>query len=152
MKEEKFAEVWKGTLWDAPVALVKPTSFMNKSGLALQSLTIPPIPSHMWLVHDDIDLPLGTLRIVQNRGSAGHKGVQSVIDMLGTKNFVRFRVGIRPQDMPQRRSKALMQKFVVGRYTPHEKNAFIVGIGRCVEAIHFALENDVEKAMAKYNT
>src|SRR3989338_8425272 len=78
-KKEKLAEVWEGTLENIPVILAKPTTFMNNSGTAVQRLTsIFYLPtSRIWLVHDDIDLPLGTLRIVQNRGAAGPKGLDN---------------------------------------------------------------------------
>ena len=153
-KKEKLAEVWEGTLENIPVILAKPTTFMNKSGTAVQILTsnfqLP--TSHVWLVHDDIDLPLGTLRIVQNRGAAGHKGVQSAIDALGTKNFVRFRVGVRPPDMPEKRSQKLMNSFVTKPYTPAEKKMFEESVAGCAEACIFALQNNIEKTMTKYNS
>lgn len=172
-KEEKLATVWEGTLEDTSVILAKPKTFMNNSGVAVHSLaksyklkapdlhrestsdsksqSFRAISSSVWLVHDDVDLPLGTLRIVKNRGSAGHKGVQSVIQELGTKNFVRIRVGIRPEGMRERRSKALMNRFVIGRYTPAQHDLFIQELARCREAARYALQNGVEKAMTLYN-
>jgi len=153
-KEEKLATVWRGTLEDVPVILAKPKTFMNRSGEAVKFLTTHyplPITHSLWLVHDDIDLPLGALRIAQNRGAAGHKGVASVIQTLRTKNFVRFRVGIRPPHMPEKRPQALMNKFVIGRYTSVEHDLYIQALSRCVEAVRYSLQNGVEKATTLYN-
>lgn len=63
------------------------------------------------VVHDDIDLPLGAIKMVKNHGSAGHKGVQSIIEALGTKDFIRVRLGIKPQIKPQETDRFVLQKF-----------------------------------------
>ena len=82
------------------VVLAKPQTFMNNSGKAVKSL-LPKLglgilkPS-LVIIHDDIDIPLGKIKISENRGSAGHRGVDSIIQTLGTKNFTRIRIGIRP--------------------------------------------------------
>ena len=83
----------EGILNQVKVVLAKPQTFMNTSGLAIKSLL--PKPS-LVVVHDDIDIPLGKVKISENRGSAGHKGVDSIIQTLGTKNFTRVRIGIQP--------------------------------------------------------
>jgi|SRR5690606_15604355 len=86
---------------DKSLVLVKPHTYMNKSGLATQyalkrfEVTIP----DLLVVHDEYDLPLGEWRIQDNRGPAGHNGVKSIIDALGTKDFRRLRIGVRPTDI-----------------------------------------------------
>lgn len=82
------------------VLLVKPETFMNKSGEAVAALAnYFRIPTEQILVaYDDVDLGLGTVRLSENRGSGGHRGLQSVIDRLGTKQFARLRIGISPTD------------------------------------------------------
>src|SRR3989338_1466699 len=94
-----------------PVLLAKPQTFMNNSGKAVKSLIaklglakaglakagLAKAKPSLVVVHDDIDLPLGTVKVSSNRGSAGHKGVESIIQTLGSKNFVRIRVGIQPE-------------------------------------------------------
>lgn len=91
-----------------PLVLAKPQTFMNNSGKAVKSLTtsykLPFDPelriegqaTNLVVVHDDIDIPLGKVKISENRGSAGHKGIESIIQALGTKNFTRVRIGIQP--------------------------------------------------------
>lgn len=147
------------------VILAKPMTFMNSSGDSVKKLAtsyrvLPKLhakedklkaKSSLWLIHDDVDLELGQLKIVKNRGSAGHKGVLSVIQKLGTKDFVRFRIGIRPKHLPQKRSKSLMNKFVVGKFTNAQNKIFRESISKCKDAIVFALENGIEKAMGVYN-
>lgn len=84
------------------VALAKPQTLMNNSGKAVASLTKLSFPKlnlvkELVVVHDDIDIPLGQVKISQGKGSAGHKGIESIIQSLGTKNFTRVRIGIQPQ-------------------------------------------------------
>lgn len=136
---------------NAKVIMVKPDIFMNESGKAVKKLISNfQIPiSNLWVVHDDIDLKLGDLRIIQNRDSAGHKGVASIIKELGTKNFFRFRLGINP-NMTKRAYKDL-DEFVVEKFLPAEKKIIKNLIEKTKEAIIFALENGVPKAMNIYN-
>lgn len=83
---------------DKDIILLKPNTFMNNSGKAVQELlTYYKIPvSNLIVIHDDIDLLFGDIRISKNSSSAGHKGVQSIIDELKTKDFTRIRIGIKP--------------------------------------------------------
>jgi peptidyl-tRNA hydrolase, PTH1 family len=97
--------VSEGVLNQVRVILMKPQTFMNNSGKAVASLVslrflklseTKELAKELVVVHDDIDIPLGKIRISQGRGSAGHKGVESIIQSLGTKNFARIRIGIQP--------------------------------------------------------
>jgi len=83
---------------DKDVILLKPDTFMNNSGKAVQEcLAYYKIPSsNLIVIHDDIDLLFGDIRVSKNSSSAGHKGVQSIIDELKTKDFIRVRIGIKP--------------------------------------------------------
>jgi PTH1 family peptidyl-tRNA hydrolase len=78
-----------------PVILSKPQTFMNLSGLSVQSMVsaFGIDASHLIVIHDDMDLPVAGVRIRTKGGSGGHKGVQSVIDHLGTDDFIRIRIG-----------------------------------------------------------
>lgn len=86
--------VSEGIVSKTKVLLAKPQTFMNNSGKAVKSFT--QAKPTLIIVHDDIDIPLGNIKISENRGSAGHKGIDSIIQALGTKNFTRIRIGIRP--------------------------------------------------------
>lgn len=94
--------------------VVKPQTFMNQSGKAVKALIKfnKTNPENLWIIHDDIDLPLGKIRISKGRGSGGHKGVQSIINELGTKDFWRLRIGVSPKSgKPQNVEKFVLQNF-----------------------------------------
>lgn len=133
------------------VILAKPKTFMNKSGKAVKNLlkTYHLKPNGLIIIHDDIDLPLGKIRIAKNRGAAGHKGVKSIIKELRTKNFIRFRVGIKPKSCILN-SKSL-DKFVLQKFNKEEKKVIDEVIKKTTEAIEMVLKEGVEKAMNKFN-
>lgn len=137
------------------IILAKPQTFMNDSGSAVKSLVTRYsllVTESLWLIHDDVDLELGQLKIVRNRGSAGHKGVEDIMRKLRTKDFVRFRIGIRPKRVPQKRSKSLMNTFVVSQFTKQEQRLFAQIVHRSKEAVLLALAEGTEKAANKYNS
>jgi PTH1 family peptidyl-tRNA hydrolase len=82
------------------VVLAKPETFMNLSGLAVRELIskLEIVPeTDLIVIQDELDLPFGILRVHRNRSSAGHNGIESIIDSLGTKDFVRIRIGVAPE-------------------------------------------------------
>jgi peptidyl-tRNA hydrolase, PTH1 family len=85
------------------VVLAKPETYMNLSGLAVgelvERLEIRP-EADLVVIQDELDFPLGTLRIQRARSSAGHNGIESIIDALGTKDFLRIRIGVAPEHKP----------------------------------------------------
>lgn len=85
----------EGILDQVKVVLAKPQTFMNNSGKAVKSL-LGKTKSDLVVIHDDIDIPLGKVKVSRGSGSAGHKGVDSIIQALGTKDFTRIRIGILP--------------------------------------------------------
>ena len=94
------------------IVLVKPQTFMNESGKAVKALLKNTMKTVLVVIHDDIDLPLGKIRISKNRGAAGHKGVESIIKEIGTKDFTRFRIGIQSKtEKPKNVEKYVLQKF-----------------------------------------
>lgn len=133
------------------IILAKPDTFMNESGKFVKNLIKKhelPI-THLWVIHDEMDLKLGDLKIVQNRGAAGHKGVSSIIKELGAKNFTRFRMGINP-DLTKRVYKDL-DEFVVEKFSPDEEKIIKELIEKTKRAVLSALEDGVNKAMSVYN-
>jgi len=117
------------------IILAKPQTFMNNSGLAVKALVnyykIP--DKEILIIHDDIDLPLGKIKIQKSRGAAGHKGVQSIIDQLDTKDFIRMRVGIFSKDCLD------TEKFVLEKFTLEEEKTIQETIKRAVQMIMTAL-------------
>ncbi len=95
--EKKFnAEISKGKLDKQEIILMKPQTFVNLSGQAILSILhfYKVLPENILVIHDDLDLPIGTFRLAEDSRSAGHNGVQNIIDILGTKTFKRMRLGI----------------------------------------------------------
>ena len=131
------------------IILAKPKTFMNNSGQPAKKLTtyysLPFI--NLIIVHDDIDLPLGKIRISKKRGSAGHKGVESIIKELGTKNFVRLRVGIKNQELRIKN----MEKFVLKNFTKEGEKILEKITKKGCSALKIILSKGLEKAMNEFN-
>ena len=131
------ALVAKGEINKKRVLLAKPLTYMNNSGIAVKALLdfYKLKPENLIVIHDDKDIPLGETRVQTNRGPAGHNGVKSIIEHLGTQNFTRIRVGIglsSPPARPVRRSLSEggggvrgggsdTASFVLGKFTAEEK-------------------------------
>jgi len=90
--------------------LAKPQTYMNNSGQSVSSLTRFYKTKELIIIHDDIDLPLGKTRISKNKGSAGHKGAESIIKELGSQDFTRTRIGICPKQKPKNVEKYVLKK------------------------------------------
>ena len=118
------------------IILVQPTTFMNESGRAVKKITknYKLKTENLIVVHDDIDLPLGEFKIQKNRGSAGHKGVQSIIDSLGTKDFTRIRIGIKPEQYY--RPFRSTEKFVLEKFTKDEEEILKEVTPKVIEEIN----------------
>jgi PTH1 family peptidyl-tRNA hydrolase len=130
--------------------LVLPQTYMNLSGEAvarvLRDLDLP--PQRLWVVHDELDLPLCRMRIRRGGSGAGHNGVLSLISALGTADFVRFRVGI---GKPARKGSPAGRSYVLGRFTKVEAAALPGIVDGVADALELALEAGVARAMDKFN-
>jgi len=131
------------------VTLAKPKTFMNLSGKVVKKLieNCKLEIRNLIVIHDDLDLPLGKIRIVKNRGAAGHKGVESIIKELKTKNFVRLRIGIQPKTGKPRNP----EKFVLQKFNKNEEGLVKEAIKKTAEAIEFSLKVGLAKTMSRYN-
>ncbi len=141
---------------DPETILVKPQTFMNASGFSVHSIfqSYDLSICDIWVIHDEVDLPLGKMKIRVGGGTAGHHGVESVIKQLGTDQFLRFRLGIgRPikGEMPGLRSKSSVEDYVLREFDKGEKGKAKEVIKRTVRAIGVALEKGIEKAMNQFN-
>lgn len=129
--DKKFnAEVVKTRLGGKPVVLAKPHTFVNKSGEAVRKLKLfyKTKPADIVVVHDDLDIEFGNFKLSFGKDSAGHRGVQSIIDALKTNKFWRLRIGTANRKLSTaRRQSTLKQKkeavgdFVLSRFTPTEQ-------------------------------
>jgi len=131
------------------ILLVKPQTFMNESGKVIKQiiLNFKFQISNLIVVHDDIDLPIGKIKISKDSGSGGHKGVDSIINALGKKDFIRFRIGICPQNG----KPAKIEQFVIKKFTGDEKIIIEESIQESADALSFFIENDLEKTMNQFN-
>lgn len=121
-KEDKKrkALVSTGSLSEKKAMLLLPQTFMNKSGGSLKDLiTSKKKAETLVVVHDDLDLPLGVLKMSFNRGSGGHKGVESIIRAIKTEGFIRLRVGISPANSKGQAKKPIGEK-IVGDFILHK--------------------------------
>jgi len=129
--------------------LVKPQTFMNKSGFAVKALVnfYKLTPANVWVIHDDIDLPLGKIKIREKGSSAGHNGVQSIIGELGSDEFVRFRLGIGRAG----EGRGSVISFVLSRFRQNEAGTFKHLIKHGTEAVQLAINKGIAGAMNRFN-
>jgi PTH1 family peptidyl-tRNA hydrolase len=132
------------------VWIVLPQTYMNLSGeavsKAMRDLGLSAL--QLWVVHDELDLPLCRMRIRRGGSGAGHNGVLSVISSLGTPDFVRFRVGI---GKPARRGSQSGRHYVLGRFTKAEAERIPQIVEGVADAVEADLEFGIERAMDRYN-
>ena len=153
------AEISEGKIGSEKVILAKPQTFMNASGQAVKLLAkrYAVNPKNLIVIHDDIDLPFGKIRISVGHSSAGHKGVESIISELKSKNFVRFRIGINatlystPHEIKPEARKQKAERFVLQKFSKDEEKILKEVIEKTVEAIEMVINDNVNKAMAKFN-
>ncbi len=137
------------------VILAKPLTYMNGSGLAVSAIAkFYKIDSEdIWVIHDEVDLPLGSMKIRFAGASAGHKGVESIIEQLGTDRFWRFRIGIGPQrEKIQAKKVKAIDNYVLGEFSEGEKGKAREIVKKGMKAIEDSLEKGLEKAMNRFNT
>lgn len=143
-----------GRIANEDVLLAKPRTYMNLSGEAVAALLKEYSLPHnaLIVIYDDLDLPLGKLRISSGGGSGGHKGVESIISYLGRGDFLRIRVGIgRPGEVAGKASEDDIINYVLGDFTAGERSVVKGVIERVAEAIPFILTEGVMAAMNRYN-
>jgi PTH1 family peptidyl-tRNA hydrolase len=145
---ESKALVTKTNYRDERLILAKPQTYMNLSGTAVSALqNYYKIPIENSLVaYDDVDLPFGTIRLRPGGGSAGQKGMASIIDRMGTQDIPRLRVGI---DRPPGRMDAAA--YVLEDFSKQEKEILPSILDRAVEAIFVFITHGLDAAMNQYN-
>lgn len=145
---ESKALVTKADYQGKRLVLVKPQTYMNLSGQPVSSLVrFYKVPlGNLLLVYDDVDLPLGTLRIRPEGGSAGHKGMKSTIERLGSQEFPRLRIGI---DRPPGRKAAA--DYVLQNFSKDQAGRLPQVLDRAVDAVLSFVTEGLDTAMNKYN-
>ncbi len=158
----KISELWKIAPQPGPgnfylaenkiegdvVRLIWPTTYMNNSGLAVRQAVeaYKVMPGNVLVVYDDLDLPLGKIRLRQAGSGGSHNGMNSVIEHVGTEDIPRLRLAIGP--MP---SEVDPVSFVLGEFSPDEREIVEKMIGQAAEAVLYSLNHRLDEAMNKYN-
>jgi len=148
LEDAGWAKTARARVKGATLLLAIPVTYMNVSGQAVRDLLRHrrKHPEDLLVVHDDMDLPLGRLRLRPGNGAAGHNGVQSIIEELGTGSFPRLRIGIgRPPvgvDPVQ---------FVLERFAAEERPWIDEAVGRAADAVVVAATRGLAAAMNRYN-
>ena len=148
------AKVGLAEVRDDKLLLAKPRTFVNLSGDPVACLVHKhDIPlSNLLVIYDDLDLPLGKIRLRQSGGSGGHKGINSIISALGSEEFPRIRVGIgRPQAEEQSINEDAIVNYVLSDFSPQEEAIMKPVIAKVSEAIDCFLSHGIEAAMSKFN-
>ena len=130
---------------------------MNNSGLAVGLLRsfykIP--PSDIWIIYDELDLPLGALKIRFAGASAGHHGINSIIEKLGTDKFWRFRLGIGQSHAKREVAKHMIKEaddYVLDTFRGKENSTVKTLIKKTAKAVEDALEENIESSQNRHNT
>ena len=131
------------------IRLLKPLTYMNRSGQAVRAVIdwYKIAPGSVLVIYDDMDLPVGRLRIRRSGSAGGHNGMKSIISHLGSQDFPRLRIGIGKSD----RKKQTIGH-VLGKFAPEEKKVIQEMLDISVNAVEKSLKEGVEKAMNIYNS
>lgn len=144
------SRIAEGAIDGLRVAIARPQTFMNDSGRAVRKLIdrYRVDPSALFVVYDDIDLPLGKLRIRERGGAGTHNGMRSIVSEVG-EGFARLRVGVAPAE-PTAEIGDLIDH-VLGPFTADERAVAEKQIDRAAEAVEVAFRDGIQKAMATFN-
>ena len=168
LKSQFFITEWQPKLREREkIIIAKPETYMNNSGMAVKLLLdfYKLDTNDLWVVHDDLDLPLGKLKIRFGGAGAGHHGVEHVIDTLESDKFWRFRLGIgNPRHSIDRKDGEGIDK-MIGRRHLGDTKGFVLGgfddsewpvakklIKDTVKSLQIALEGGLDSAMNRFNT
>lgn len=134
------------------IALLKPLTFMNRSGQSVRAVLdwYKISPASVLVVYDDMDLPIGRLRLRLSGSAGGHNGMKSMISHLGTQAFPRLRVGIGQAEKPTEREQAVVSH-VLGKFSPTEKPLIQEALNWSMDAAETTVLKGVEAAMNRYN-
>jgi PTH1 family peptidyl-tRNA hydrolase len=165
--KKTLALVSKGKIGKEQVTLILPETFMNKSGNAVSYFIKAKSgknksQENLIVIHDDLDLPIGTLKISYNKGVGGHRGLDSVVKAVKTKEFVRIRIGISPSTSkgmakkpglglsPKAGEKAVID-FILGKFKPTEADIIRKTFKKASEAVQTIVTDGRDKAMNIFN-
>ncbi len=149
LSERKYPACWgQGIVEGRKLLLCKPTTYMNLSGTAVSRMLrdFRISPAHLLVVHDDLDMPCGRIKLVQRGGAGGHRGVRSIMEQLGLPDFPRLKLGIgRPLHGEE------VEDYVLRPPYPEERLTFAGMIERGAEAVEQVVRSGLVAAMNQFN-
>ena len=157
-----------GKIKTEKLTLILPETFMNKSGQAVSYFVKPKLKTskkgleNLIVIHDDIDLPLGILKISYNKGTGGHRGLDSIVKVVKTNEFVRIRVGVSPAtakgrakkpgtNLPPKKAGEAVIDFILGKFKPKETEVMKKTFKKASEAIQTLVSEGRDRAMNVFN-
>ncbi len=148
-----FGEFGEGQKQLTKIRLLKPLTYMNRSGQSIRAVTdwfkLP--STSVLIIYDDMDLPLGKLRLRLSGSAGGHNGMKSAIAHLGHQNFPRLRIGIgKPQSAGGGEDNTI--SYVLGQFNATESPIVTEVLNLVVDCVEFSLKQGVEQAMNRYNS
>lgn len=148
MKKQIHAEIGKTRFAGSELMLAKPTTYMNLSGRAAQAIMnfFKIERSNLIVVHDEVALPLGTIRLARGGGGAGNHGIENIIECLGHKDFQRLRIGVGPDP-----GGALRAQFVLSKIAQVDQALYFKSIDMAIDATEIWLQEGLQSAMNKFN-
>jgi len=162
LNKKSNALISKGKIKKEQLTLILPETFMNNSGKAVCFFVKPKLKTskkgleNLVVVHDDIDLPIGTMKISYNKGTGGHRGLDSIAKVVKTLEFVRVRIGVSPTTAKGRAKKPEGDKAIIdlilGKFKPKETDIMKKIFKKASEAIQTLITDGRDKAMNIYNS
>lgn len=153
---KRKVHVGSGLIGKVATVLVLPETFMNKSGFAVAKFVKGSrAAERMVVVHDDLDLPLGKIKISYDRSGGGHRGVESVIRAVKTQRFTRVRIGVSPTTssgaLRKPEGKKVINNFILTKFRAHELAVLKPVFKRVAEALEVIVREGRERAMNEFN-
>jgi PTH1 family peptidyl-tRNA hydrolase len=147
LKIKEAYSLRKGSIEGNDVILMEPLTFMNRSGLAVREVMkkYNVSPENLMVIHDDIDMETGKLKIREKGSSGGHKGIESIIELIGTKEFIRVKIGVgREEGLP-------VENYVLSKFRKDEIPLIKDAVNRASDAVVEIIKSGVDRAMNKFN-
>lgn len=150
LNKKSNALISEGKISKARVLVALPETFMNKSGAAaVKLIKTKKENKDLVIIHDDLDMEIGRMKISYGKNSGGHKGVESVMRALKTKKFIRVRIGIKPKKKPTNEKQLI--NFIVGKFSLAEQPIVKKIQKRAADALETIITDSLERAMSEYN-
>ncbi len=146
--KHQYYRIWETKIENYPAILGKPKTFMNESGIAVKKIyeRFNGSLKDYLIVHDDLDITVGRIKIIAGKGPGGHNGIISIINELASKDFVRVRIGIGRE----KRGNSYVD-YVLSPFLPEERSLVEKSLERACSAIEEIVTGGLERAMSLYN-